>query len=98
MARDDFDDAPRGGANIPNYLVQSILVTLCCCLPGGIVAIIYAASVNGKIASGDLAGARVASDNAKKWCWISFGVGVVVNLIVAALQVMAGMAANAGAR
>ena len=26
----------------PNYLIQAILVTLCCCLPFGIVAIVYA--------------------------------------------------------
>ena len=34
---------------VPNYLVQSILVTLFCCLPFGIVAIVYAAQVNGKL-------------------------------------------------
>jgi Interferon-induced transmembrane protein. len=33
-------------SKIQNYLVQSILVTLCCCMPAGIVAIIYAAQVN----------------------------------------------------
>jgi hypothetical protein len=34
---------------------------------------------------GDLAGANVASENAKMWCWISFGVGlaaIVVWLLV----------------
>jgi ABC-type arginine/histidine transport system permease subunit len=66
---------------IPNYLVQSILVTLCCCLPFGIVAIIFAAQVNSKLAAGDVAGAREASGNAKRWCWIAFGVGIVLQLI-----------------
>ena len=39
-------------ATIPNYLVQAILVTLCCCLPFGIVAIVYAAQVNSKLDRG----------------------------------------------
>jgi hypothetical protein len=81
------EDVPR--ENIPNYLVQAILVTLCCCLPGGIVAIVYAAQVNGKVAAGDIAGARAASDNAKMWCWISFGVGIVLNIIGIGLQIAA---------
>jgi len=37
---------------VPNYLVQAILCTICCCLPFGIVAIVYAAQVNGKVAGG----------------------------------------------
>lgn len=49
-------------AQIPNHLVWAILATLFCCLPGGIVSIVYAAQVNGKIAAGDLAGARDSSD------------------------------------
>ncbi len=49
---------------IPNHLVWAILATLFCCLPGGIVSIVYAAQVNGKIAAGDIAGARDSSDKA----------------------------------
>jgi len=61
---------------IPNYLAQSILVTLFCCLPLGIPAIVYAAQVNGKVAAGDVQGAIHASETAKMWVWISFGVGL----------------------
>jgi Interferon-induced transmembrane protein len=68
--------APSGA--ISNYLVQSILVTLCCCLPLGVVAIVYAAQVNTKLASGDVAGALAASRNAKMWSWIAFGVGLLL--------------------
>ena len=67
--------------NIPNYLVQSILVTLCCCLPLGLVAVIYSAQVNGKLVAGDIAGAQAASRNAKMWAWIGFGLGVVLSII-----------------
>src|SRR5215217_7333546 len=85
---DDYDDRPRGSPP-PNYLVQSILVTLCCCLPFGVVAIIFAAQVNSKWEAGDSAGARKASENAKMWSWIGFGIGIVVNLIGGVIQIMA---------
>ena len=65
---------------VPNYLVQAILVTLFCCVPFGIVAIVYAAQVNGKVALGDLEGAWRTSRSAKNWAWISFGVGLVITV------------------
>ena len=70
-----------GGANIPNYLWQSIVVTLCCCLPLGIVSIIFAAQVNSKLAQGDIAGAQEASQKAKMFALIGFGVGIVVIIL-----------------
>ena len=70
---------------IPNYLWQSIVVTLCCCLPLGIVGIIFAAQVNDKIRQGDIAGAMEASKNAKKWTLIGFIVGIVAQVIIWAL-------------
>ncbi|MCA9333460.1 CD225/dispanin family protein [Candidatus Saccharibacteria bacterium] len=71
-------EAPTGAStSIPNYLVQSILVTLFCCLPFGIPAIVYAAGVNGKIQAGDIKGAMAASAKARMWCWISFGLGII---------------------
>ena len=85
--------------NVPNYLVQSILVTIFCCapLPLGIVAIVFAAQVNGKLAAGDYAGAVSASKQAKMWCWIAFGVGLAAELAWLAFSVMVGVigAANA---
>lgn len=67
--------------HVPNHLVWAILVTIFCCMPFGIVSIAYAAQVNGKLASGDLDGAQETSDNAKKWAWVSFWVGVGTTLI-----------------
>ena len=66
---------------IPNYLWQAIVCTICCCVPLGIPAIVYAAQVSSKVTQGDLAGARNASKNAKMWCWIAFGVGIATSLI-----------------
>ena len=74
---------------IPNYLVQAILVTLCCCLPFGIVSIVYAAQVNTKVKVGDIQGAMDSSGKAKMWCWIGFGCGLVANLIIGVIQVLA---------
>lgn len=70
--------APAPGVYVQNYLVFAILATVLCCLPAGIVAIVYAAQVNGKLQAGDIAGAQEASKNAKMWCWISAGVGFAV--------------------
>ena len=58
---------------IPTYLTQAILVTIFCCWPLGIPAIVYAAQVNKKIVAGDIEGAWQSSRNAKKWVWIAFG-------------------------
>jgi hypothetical protein len=66
---------------IPNHLVQSILVTLFCCLPFGIIAIVYASQVNAKIQTGDIQGAVDASQKANMWSWVSFGGGIVVGVI-----------------
>ena len=84
--------APAAAPALPNYLAQSILVTLFCCLPFGIPAIVYAAQVNGKLQVGDVQGAMDASQKAKTWCWVSFGVGFVVQLIYVIFMFMAGMA------
>lgn len=67
--------------NVPNYLVQAILVTIFCCLPFGIPAIVFAAQVNGRLESGDYEGAVRASKQAKTWCWVSFGVGIAAVLV-----------------
>ncbi|SEL48894.1 Interferon-induced transmembrane protein [Pseudoxanthomonas sp. GM95] len=52
---------------VPNYLVWAILSTLFCCLPLGIVSIVYAAQVDGRRLAGDLNGARELSHKAKMW-------------------------------
>ena len=86
-------------ANIPNYLVFSILTTIFCCLPAGVVSIVYAAQVNGKIQAGDIAGAMEASKNAKLWAMISAGVGVaIIVLYIIFIVIMGGLGAMSGAR
>ena len=80
------------GRQVPNYLVQAILVTIFCCLPFGIPAIVFAAQVNGKLAAGDYTGAEEMSRIAKLWCWISFGVGLGIFVVWLSIAVIGGIA------
>jgi ABC-type Fe3+ transport system permease subunit len=76
----------------PNYLVWAILTTILCCLPFGIVSIVYAAQVNSKWTAGDYEGAKQSSKNAKIWAWVSFGVALAGALIWFILTVVIGVA------
>ena len=58
------------------WLVESILVTLFCCLPLGIVGIINATRVESRFYAGDYRGAHEASIEAKRWTTISFWLGI----------------------
>ena len=75
-----------------NYLVWAILSTVLCCLPLGIVSIVFAAQVNSKWAVGDAAGARDSSEKAKKFAiwsavvWVGLGVLGVVLVIAGVLS------------
>ena len=73
--------------NPPNYLWQSIACTLLCCLPFGIVGIVYAAKVDGLSVTGKAAEALEASNKAKFWCWMSFGTSIVGIVLYAILMV-----------
>ena len=69
---------------VPNYLAPAIITTVLCCMPFGIVAIVYAAQVDGKLIAGDYAGAVDASNKAKNWSIASAasaGVLVVIYLL-----------------
>ena len=60
-----------------NWLVESILVTIFCCLPFGIAGIVFATQVNSKYTSGDYAGALKASQDAGRWTKIGFWIGII---------------------
>ncbi len=74
-----------------NYLVWSILTTLFCCLPLGIVAIISSTKVDSLYTSGQYVEANAAAASAKKWNLWGLGlalvgvVGYVVIVVIAAL-------------
>lgn len=72
----------------PNYLVWAILATIFCCLPFGIVSIVYAAQVNSKWQSGDHEGARLSSKNARLWAIISLITGLAGAVIWSLLAIL----------
>jgi hypothetical protein len=61
-----------------SWLVESILVTLFCCLPLGIVGIVNATKVESRFYAGDVSGATQASADAAKWTKIGFFAGIAV--------------------
>ncbi|HHT92498.1 MAG TPA: CD225/dispanin family protein [Clostridiaceae bacterium] len=70
---------------VENYLVFSILVTLLCCLPLGIAAIIKSSQVDKELAIGNYEGALAASKQAKTFNLIgviSGGVFVLIWVVV----------------
>jgi hypothetical protein len=91
MEQQPFSQQPFSQQPMPrpkNWLVESILVTIFCCLPLGIVGIVNAANVNSRYDAGDYAGAQNASQQAGKWTKIGFFIGIAVILIYALLMVV----------
>lgn len=68
--------------SIKTHLTEAILVTLFCCLPFGIIAIVNASKVSGLAAAGKINEAMEASNNAKKWALIGLILGFVINVLV----------------
>ncbi|ORJ59994.1 CD225/dispanin family protein [Mycobacterium simiae] len=71
-----------------NYLVWAILCTVLCCLPFGIVSLVYSNKVSGLWAQGRVAEAQDASNNAKKWAIIGAIAGAVAYAIIAILYIV----------
>lgn len=87
---------PPGGAasgSVPNYMIPAI-ISIFCCLPGGIAAVIFASQVNKKVAAGDMAGALDASKKAKMIAFISIGLGIVGNIIGFMMGLAGGIMGN----
>jgi hypothetical protein len=73
---------------IENHLVKSVIATACCCIPFGIVGIIYAAKVDTLLRQGDRAAAAEASKKAGLWSNLAIGVGLLVNLLMITLMIV----------
>ena len=99
MAQNWTQPPPAGGsATVPNYLVPAI-ISIFCCWPLAIPAIIFATQVNGKVAAGDIAGAQDASKKAKMFSYIALGIGIL-EIIFGIIYVVfiVGIAALSGSR
>ncbi|MDR0902141.1 MAG: CD225/dispanin family protein [Opitutaceae bacterium] len=79
-----------------NYLVWAILATVLCCLPLGIVSIIFAAQVDSKYMAGDFAGADAAAKKARLFAILSAGSALVIGVIYVIVMVAVGVAGAAG--
>lgn len=86
-----------GGRPPKTWLIESILATLFCCLPLGIVGIVNATRVESRFYAGDVAGANQASADAGRWTKIAFFVGIGVNLLIIILYFFVFAAALTGA-
>lgn len=64
------------GSNHTLNLIFSILATIFCCMPLGIVAIVFAAIGMSRQGSGDYAGAESAARTARILNWISLAIGL----------------------
>jgi drug/metabolite transporter (DMT)-like permease len=81
--------APQGGypAQQPeSNLVWGILCAVLCCLPFGVVSIVYSSKVSGLWMQERYAEAQAAADNAKKWAIWGAVAGVVVGIIYAVIM------------
>lgn len=72
------DSKPENSNELPpkTWLVESILATVLCCLPFGIVGIINAAKVESNWYAGRKEIALKASSDARKWTMIAFYCGI----------------------
>ncbi len=93
------DSQPQGGFDQPvynaesarplksmtPYLTWAIIVTVLCCWPLGIPAIVYASKINRRNDEGDYAGAEDAASKAKTWTIVSAIVGFVFCGVLSAI-------------
>ena|SRR5215813_10904805 len=94
----EWTPPPSSGApaSVPNYLVLAI-ISLFCCLPVGIAAVIFAARVNGQVQAGDTAGAMESSRKAKMFSYIALGLGllwIIIWIVMTVLGVGLGALSN----
>ena len=73
----------------PTNLVWAILATVLCCIPLGIVAIVYANKVSRLYYEGDLAGARRASETGAWWCIAAIIMGIIAQPFLSLIQMAA---------
>ena len=84
-------NAGFGTASRPKtYLMEAIVATLLCCLPFGIVAIVYAAQVDSKFKAGDYQGAQKAAHSAKTW----YHVALISGLVIIAISITSKIATS----
>ncbi len=77
---------PPGQPPIKNWFIESVLVTILCCMPLGIGGIINAASVDRLASYGDFEGARRAASRARNFVLAAVVTGVLSTLVYVVMQ------------
>lgn len=82
---------PQPVSDIPTHIVGAVLVTLFCCLPFGIVSLIFGSKVSGLVAEGRIDEAMNASKKAKNWMIIGMILGILIiflNILISVVTVI----------
>ncbi len=80
------------GEKPDNFMAWAILSTIFCCLPFGIVSIVYASKVNGLWYAGEYEEARIAASKARTWFWWAFILGMIsfiLNVVLLVVEIAA---------
>lgn len=75
----EYDDIPP--LKPTNWLWQSIIATILCCIPFGIVGIIFASRVDSLYYNQRYQEAEISARKAKMWALLAFGAGFLYLII-----------------
>lgn len=70
-----------------NYMVHSVVATLLCCAPLGVIGIYSAAKVDAAYLAGDYKEATARADDARKWSILAFIVCAICVSLTVVVQV-----------
>lgn len=88
----NYNNPTTNGKEQPKtWYLESILATILCCLPVGVIAILNANRVEDRFKAGDFQGAQKASDEAKKYIIIASILGIIsifITIISGVLQII----------
>ena len=93
--QNNFNGMPQKPVNWVPYLILSIISTLCCCLPFGVVGIVFSAKINSAMLAGNLEEEQNNSKMARIWIIVSFAIGLLTWLIYMVLIVTGAVSGSA---
>lgn len=93
--QNNFNGMPQKPVNWVPYLILSIISTLCCCLPFGVVGIVFSAKINSAMLAGNLEEAQNNAKMARIWIIVSFAIGLLTWLIYMVLIVTVAVSGSA---
>ena len=93
--QNNFNGMPQEPVNWVPYLILSIISALCCCLPFGVVGIVFSAKINSAMLAGNLEEAQNNAKMARIWIIVSFAIGLLTWLIYMVLIVTGAVSGSA---